>query len=152
MLTTYTTALHDEGAATAYRNLGSNVLYDRFSLSAAFVINDVVRSVYIPKNAVLLDAGISCDDLDTHNTPLITLTLRVNDGSTQKNFFAASTVAQAGGMQRADVAAGNAVGYEVTSAAFYLELLVAAAPATGATSGDIELFVSYSTRRIYADL
>jgi hypothetical protein len=151
-MATYTTAEHDSGANVAQSKLGSQVVYDRFDLTAALATNDVIRSVYIPKNAVLLDAWLASDDLDTHTTPTITLTLRVNDGSTQKNFFSASTVAQAGGLQRADVAAGNAVGYEVGSDDFYLEVLVAAGAATGASSGDIELCVCYTMTRINADV
>lgn len=151
-MATLITTEHDNGSKTAKNVLGSQTVYDRYDLAAALALNDVIRSVYIPKNAVLLDAMIVVDDLDTDATPLLTLTLRVNDLTTQKDFFVASTVGRAGGTQRASVAAGNALGYEVGNDDFFLELLVAAAPGTGAVTGDIELFVSYTIDRIHDDL
>ncbi len=151
MATTFTTALHDEGAVTAQTKLGSQTLYDRHEIAAALIINDVIRSIHIPKGAVIIDGWITCDDLETSGSSLL-FTLRINDGSTQKNFFASSTVGQAGGLQRADEDAAQAPGYEVTASGFYLELLTVAAPDTGATTGTIHLFVSYTMNRIHADL
>lgn len=152
MATTYTTTEYDKGSKTAKNVLGSQTVYDRFTQSAAFVINDVVRSVFIPKNAVILDGWVLAEDFDTHSTPLITVTLRINDGSTQKNFCTAETIAQGGGIARADLAYGNAVGYEVGSSLFFLELLIAAAPATGTTDKSFLFCVTYTMDRIHADL
>lgn len=148
-MATLTTNLHDEGSATAQDRMGSQTLYDRYALAAALALNDVIRSVYIPKGAVLLDALVATPELDT-GVDAITLTLRANDGTTQKNFFAASTVGQAGGVQRADAIPG-AINYEVTTEGFYLELLVAAGPGTGATSGTIEFQVTYTMNLIAED-
>lgn len=148
-MATYTTNLHDEGQATAWDRMGSQRLYDRFNVGTALALNDVIRSVYIPKDAILLDALIACEELDT-GVDAITLTLRANDGTTQKNFFAASTVGQAGGVQRADAIPG-AIGYETTTEGFYLELLVAAGPGTGATDVDILFEVEYTMNRINED-
>ena len=150
MATTYTTKKHDEGSATAKNMVGVNYVYDRFTQSAAFVINDVVRSVYVPKNAVILDAWVGCEDLDTHATPTITLTLRLNNGTTQHNFNAAETIGQTGGLARADLYAP--MGLEITTALWYLELLVAAAPATGTTDKEIRFGLAYTMDRINADL
>lgn len=146
-MATLTTALHDEGAATAMADEGYTVVYDRFTPAAVFAANDVVRSAYIPKNAVLLDFCLMAPDLDT--TTNVTITARVNDGTTQKNFFATSTVGQAGGVARADAIAG-AIGYEVATALFYVELLIAAGPST--TNAEMVWWVAYTNRRINADL
>lgn len=153
-MATYTTALHDEGQATAFADEGPVEIYDRFTVSTALAINDVIRSAYIPKFAVILDGKIVTDDLDTNGTPLITLTYRINNGTTQRNFFSASTVGRAGGIQRADAGASAtaACGFEVTASGFFLELLVPAAPATGATAVEIRFFCRYTNRRINADL
>lgn len=148
-MATYTTDLHDEGQNTAQSKLGEQTVYDRFTVSTALAINDVVRSVYIPKNAILLDALVAVEELDT-GADAITLTLRANDGTTQQNFFAASTVGQAGGIQRADAIPG-AVGYQVATEGFFLELLVAAGPGAGATAVDIVFEVKYTMNRIHAD-
>lgn len=149
-MATLTTNLHDEGQATAQDRMGSQTLYDRYALAAGLALNDVIRSVYIPKGAVLLDALIATPDLDSNATETIALTLRVNDGTTQKNFFASSTVGEDGGVQRADAIPG-AIGYEVTTEGFYLELLVATGPATAITTGTIELQVTYTMNLINED-
>ena len=149
-MATLTTAFHDEGNAAARKDIGPQTVYDRYDLAAALALNDVIRFRYIPKRVVCMDAWLHSDDLDTHATPTITLTLRLNDTSAQHNFFAASTVAQAGGVARAD-ASGGAMGFETDDDDWFLEVLCAAAPATGATSGDIDVFLTYTGERIHAD-
>jgi len=152
MATNFTTALHDEGDNTAQARMGSQTVYDRYELTAALIVNDAIRFMYIPKGAVILDAWMTCDDLDTHATPLITQTLQISDDSTDKVFFTASTVGRTGGLQRADEDAAEAIGYEVTTEGFFVELLTAAAPATGTATGTIYVFVSYTMNRINADV
>lgn len=153
MATTFTTALHDEGSASPFTPVPGAAfrIYDRYDLTAALIINDLIRGPYLPKGLVITDASLVCDDLDTHTTPTVTLTLRVTNGTTTKNLFVASTVAQAGGMARADVAAGNGLYYEVPAAGYWLEILAVAAPATGATTGDIDFGLEGTMRKINAD-
>lgn len=141
MPTVYTTKSFNETPVD--QHFGTITVPGKFTLTAALALNDTIKGPKIPKNAVLLGAKLSTIDLDTNGTPLITLTLRATDGTTPKNAFAASTVGQAGGTARMDTA-GVFAGFKIPNHNYYLELLVAAAPATGVAAGDLFMFVSYT--------
>lgn len=116
-----------------------------YTLLAALVINDVIQMVTVPKYAQILEIILTSDDLDSNGSPLITLS--VGDGNLADRFIKADTVAQAGGIVRlgagltAALQSGG-VGYRYT-AEDTIDVKVIAAPATGATAGDISLTVLY---------
>lgn len=117
----------------------------KYTLTAALVLNDVIQMVTVPKGAQILEIILGSDDLDTNGTP--TIVLNVGDGNLSDRFIKQQTVAQAGGVVRlgAGIAAtlvSGAIGYQYT-AEDTIDVLVQAAPATGATSGDITLAVLY---------
>jgi hypothetical protein len=140
MATTYTASAFNEQALSYAEGVISREM--TYELTAALVISDIIKFCKLPKGAVIVDAWLACDDLDTHATPLITLTLRLNDGSAQKNFFSASTVGQAGGLQRATLLAPFES--KLDSNSWWVEVLVPAAPATGAATGTIRVVVLYT--------
>lgn len=110
-----------------------------FALSAALAAADVIELVKVPKGAVILDVVLGVDDLDSGATPAITLT--VGDGDDTDRYIESSTVGQAGGVARLDneVGVGHAYTAEDT-----IDVTVGTAPATGATTGDVRLVVTYA--------
>jgi hypothetical protein len=141
MATVYTLKSFNETAVTNYE--GTTTAIGKITVPAAgLVINDTFKGPRLPRFAVLVDAWLHTIDLDTHGTPLVTLTLRATDGSTPKNAFGSSTVGRAGGTARMDTA-GVFAGYKIPNHNYYLELLVAAAPATTVVAGDLFMFCSY---------
>lgn len=117
------------------------VVQGTYALSAAFVVNDVVQMVKIPKNAVIDEVILGSDDLDTGGAPAIVLA--VGDGTTADRFITGSTVAQGGGFARLGVVAG--MGYTYT-ADDTIDIKVTTAPHTGTTSGTVSLTVIYHMR------
>ena len=114
-----------------------------YSLSAALTSGQVIQMVPVPKGARVYgnptNVVLSSTDLDTGATP--TITLSVGDGDDPDRWITASTIGQTSG-----IVAGT-----LTTAAFNkqytaddtIDVLVAAAPATGATTGTLTLQVVY---------
>lgn len=122
-----------------YNEKGVYALYGHYALAAALVINDVIQMVAVPAGARVLGVSIKTPDLDTHQTP--TIALDVGDGDDTDRFIAASIIGQAGGQVNNMAATyGNADGYaKQYSADDTIDIKVLTAPATGATTGTIEL-------------
>lgn len=119
-----------------------------YSLAAALALNDIIEIGILPANARIVDGILDCDDLDTNGAPAITLDVgimsgTVGDADTGRTvgteLFAASTVAQAGGMARTTKGQRSVP----TALDRSIGVKVAAAPATGATTGKIRLTVFY---------
>lgn len=109
-----------------------------YTISAALVINDVINLFYLPPNARVKRGFIKSADLDSNVSPAITLD--VGDAADPDRYFAASTVAQAGGVDVTMAATG--VDYNNTARTL-VSLLVKAAPATSATTGTIVVTIDY---------
>lgn len=122
-----------EGGKTRHGQRGE------YTILAALVINDKVNLFYLPKNARVIGGFIKSDDLDSNGTPLITLD--VGDATVADRYFAASTVAQAGGVDSTMAATG--VDY-LNTARTLIILKVKAAPATSATTGTVVVSITYT--------
>lgn len=110
-----------------------------YTISAALVINDVINLFYLPPRARIKRGWIKSADLDTGGSPAITID--VGDAADPDRYFAASTVAQAGGV---DVTmASTGVDYLTTSKVL-VSALIKAAPATSATTGTIVVCIDYA--------
>jgi len=128
-------------ASTVQPRAGIDVtaVYATYTLTAALALNDVIEMVKVPTGATVLDVVLGSADLDSNATPLIALD--VGDGSDTNRFISSSTIGQTGGVGRLS----NQVGLNYTySADDTIDILVSAAPATGATSGDVDLMVLYT--------
>ena len=143
MATAYTVLTDSTVIPTADRVGGETTVRAEYSLAAALVINDTIDMVTIPAGHFVTDMALVSDDLDTHVSPTITLDVGFK-GVTADTFFAASTVAQAGGVARPTVV--TAFRDVATSANRVVQAKVKAAPATGATTGKITLLVSYRAK------
>lgn len=104
-----------------------------YTISAALAANDIVQLVNINKGETVLGYFLEVPDLDTNGSPAIRLDLGT-DGDTDL-FLDNSNLGQAGGTS-------NLLVKPVTFAADgSIDLKVATAPATGATTGTIKLSV-----------
>jgi hypothetical protein len=118
--------------------VGITVVQSTFAITAAFVINDVVKFLTVPAGVYITDIKLDVPQLDTNGSP--TITLDVGTSGAAQAYLAASTVGQAGGVAVANVA--GTIGATFTTATV-IQMKVHAAPATGVTSGTITLQVSY---------
>jgi hypothetical protein len=136
----------DEAAATAPakgEGMSGNckVVVAEYEISAALALNDVIQMVKVPNGAVVSNVVLATDDLDTHGTP--TIVLDVGDGGDTDRYIDGATVGQAGGVTDSSNLAIGGIGYEYTDEDT-IDILVQAAPATGATSGTLKLIVHYT--------
>lgn len=113
-------------------------VHGTYELSAALVVNDVIQMVKVPKGARIVEVILGSDDLDTGGSPAIILA--VGDGTTADRFVTGSTIAQGAGLVRLNQVDG--IGY-VYTAEDTIDIKVTTAPATGATSGTLNLTVIY---------
>jgi hypothetical protein len=106
-----------------------------FTVPTGLVINDVVEMVILPAGYVPVDASAYIEDSDSNGAPLITLDLGIISGTAgvadnartcANEAFAASTVAQTGGVARptkkdwgliAPTTADRGLGFKVAAAA-----------------------------------
>lgn len=139
MATAYTATTTPVSTVVAARAGVVHAAKASFALSAALVINDTIDMLTVPAGHRILDAILASDDLDSAG-PTITLDVGIAGGDTDM-LFAASTVAQAGGSERAS--AKTAFRDVATTADRTVQVLVKAAPTTGTTTGSIDLVVFY---------
>lgn len=111
-----------------------------YEIAAALALNDVIEMVKVPNGATVVSVVLGTDDLDTGGSPAIVLD--VGDGDNTDRFIDGATVGQAGGITDTSDMAMTGFGYTY-AADDTIDVLVATAPATGATSGTITLAVSY---------
>lgn len=122
-----------------HAGIGVHTAYSSYELTAALVVDDVIQMLKVPIGAIILDVVLSTDDLDTSGSP--TLVLDVGDGDNDDRLISASTVGQAGGVAYMDEI--DALLYQYT-ADDTIDVSVKTAPATGASSGTINLAVTYT--------
>lgn len=127
--------------------VGNQVVPQRaaYALAAALALNDTIVMCKLPADHLPVDFILDTDDLDSGATPSITLNAGVT--GSLSCFLAGSTIGQAGGVVRADKTAG----FRLTPSSVDREVIitVAAAPATGATTGTIG--ITMLTRPSYRD-
>ena len=135
MASLFTTDMTASGVQ-ARANSGETCVSGTYELLAALVVSDVIQMVKIPKGAKILEVILSTDDLDT-STGLV---LDVGDGSVTDRFIDGSTIGQTGGVDRLNEVGGHL--YEYT-AEDTIDVIVQTAPTTGATSGTVNVSVTY---------
>lgn len=119
----------------------AKVVAASYSLAAALALNDVIQSPLIQSGSVVVDVMVVVSDLDTGGSPAITLD--VGYGDDPDYFIAASTVGQAGGVARASAVTAQPL---VLATNDTIDVLVKAAPATGATTGTVTIIVTFLPR------
>jgi len=114
------------------------VEHKTYNLTAALVVNDTIAMCTLPANHVIVDCILATDDLDTDGSPAIVLDVGVVGGDTDA-LIDGSTVAQAGGLARMSEVAGIRIAQSTTDTS--IGILTQVAPATGATTGRIDLIL-----------
>ena len=111
-----------------------------YEISAALVASDVIQMARVPAGATILQVILQTDDLDSAGPAIV---LDVGDGTTTDRFIDACLTAQ---VAANDVACqiNQVDGHNyVYTAEDTIDVIVATAPTTGATSGTIRLTVFY---------
>ena len=139
MATTYSSSQAAANVPPKYLHAGVIVRSATYALSAALVLNDVIQMFKVPAGATIHEAILASDDTDTNGTP--TIKYDVGDATTANRFISASIIGQTGGVARMDQSGG--VGFKYTADTI-IQVKVNTAPATGASSGNITLTVSYT--------
>ena len=106
-----------------------------YEISAALVVNDVIKMVPVPKGARVKDVVLAVDDLDTGTS----IVLDVGDTDATDNtarYIDDAGIGQAAGVSRMDNPLG--ANYKFTDQGT-IDVLVQAAPQTGATTGTFVL-------------
>lgn len=113
-----------------------------YTLTAALTSGQVIQMIPVPKGARMFDPTsviLHSTDLDTGATP--TITLSVGDGDDTDRYITASAIGGTSGIVAGTLA--PAAFNKVYTADDTIDVLVAAAPATGATTGTLTLQAFY---------
>lgn len=113
--------------------------YSSYSVTAALALNDVIEMLRVPAGARITRVTLKASDLDTGGSPAIVLD--VGDTGDTDRLIDGATIGQAGGTSTSLVSSTGQF-YKYTTETV-ISVLVQAAPATGATTGTVELAVSY---------
>ena len=143
-MTTYTADLEAAGVQPVQNATGDVTRVAIFALTAAFGLNDLVKMLTLPANAYVVDVVIGTDAaLDTNATS--TISYDVGDSNAAQRYIAAK--AQGNNVPlppyHMDQAAG--LGYQIgtNTGDNVVVVKIHAAPATGATSGNLRVAVTY---------
>lgn len=122
-----------------------------YEIGAALIVNDIMHMGDLPAGHTMVDCLLTTDDLDT-GTPAIVLeagilnTAKTDIDDTKSGaaggWIGASTVGQAGGLQRAVGVGINRVPVDDANN-LPIGVHVSVAPGTGAVTGTVELTVMY---------
>lgn len=134
----------------AYPDCAGDVVENRYELDLSqaplkgvtLAVNDIIDMGLIPALSKVVDVIIETDDLDSNGTPTLAFDVGVITGTPGDNvgsrtcgneFFAASTIARAGGVERMSKSAGFRVDRADTDKSIGLKITTAAAtlPTTG---------------------
>lgn len=117
----------------------TKVAYGFVDFSGTITTADAANVCQLPVGAIVLDATIEADDLDTNASP--TITLNVGDAGSANRYFAASTVAQTGVAAQATAATG--IFYQVTGNNDTMVRVAVAANAATSAAGTVRIAVQY---------
>lgn len=106
-----------------------------FTVTAAFVVNDIIQMVKVAPGMEIHDGVLEVTDLESSGTAMV---IDVGDGVSADHYIDGSTVGQAGGIERFGL--GGTI-YKKYTAEDTIDVKVAVAPTTGATTGTVRLTV-----------
>jgi hypothetical protein len=112
--------------------------YSSYSITTAFVLNDVIEMLRVPAGARITGVTLKTSDLDT-STGIV---LDVGDAADTDRLIDGATIGQTGGTTSSLVSSTGQF-YKYTSETVISVLVQVAATGTAATSGTVELAVSY---------
>lgn len=138
---TYTATLAQRGNSAYTAGPAAQLFraYSSYTLTAALAINDIVEMLRLPPRARVTGVMLKVTDLDTGGSPAILLT--VGDSGDTDRLIASSNIGQAGGVSTTLAATGAF--WQNGSTETVVSVYVPTGPATGATTGTIELSVDY---------
>jgi hypothetical protein len=120
-----------------YRNAVTDFVEVAMTTAMLDNANDDVGLLYVPKGAIILEAGLAATDMDTNGSPA--LAIDIGDSGDEDRLFAASTVGQAG--TASFVMAATGFLYKYTSRT-QLRAYIQTAAGTAA-AGTLKFWVTY---------
>lgn len=150
MATTYETASYKGSQAVTRPQAGYVELCSApEDLAIGTVINDVYKFFKLPRGAKLLGAYIEHEEIDSHATPALSISMIITDGTTTYTPIAAYTGASAAGYVDTESATyGQQAGWRgkvLGTESFYVCLKAVAAAATVVTTGNVQVGIKYTT-------
>lgn len=145
MATNYTTQASKAVLPPRFVHAGQIQVSSVFALTAALAVNDVITMAQLPIGAVVMDVIISTDTALDTNAGGSTISFQVGDQGSATRYIGTKTqggnnvplvpyhMDQQGGHQ-----------YRVDATSNQLLVKVQAGPATGATTGNLRVSVSYA--------
>lgn len=143
MANNYPTQASKATANPKFLEAGQIAVCSVFPLSAALTLGDTITMLSLPVGAIVFDMTISSDTaLDTNAAS--TLAYQVGDGVTATRYI--GTHPQGNNQPMSPYHLDQALGhqYQVTATTNKIVITVQAAPATGATTGNLRCTVEYS--------
>lgn len=138
-MATYTNTKAGSGVQPRATHMGINSATATQTIATALTASDVIEMIKVPAGARVIDCILVAGDLDTGATPAIVL--EVGDGDDRDRWIDGSTVGQAGGVARNNVATGVDHTYATDDT---VDVFVLTAPQTGATGVVVTLTVFYT--------
>ena len=121
----------------------------KYDLSAALVLDNIIKLHRIPPGAIAIDCRLEMDDLDTGTPALVGSLALMEEGGADilanSQLIKDSTLGQAGGVARMDHldTARRAILEKAVEKPRFVVFKLTTAPGTGATSGRIKSSVLY---------
>lgn len=144
-MATYTTTRTATGVL-ARGGIDLVAVHAQYELTAALTTSDTIEMLKIPAGATVIKWTLAVDDLDSHSTP--TIALELGDSGDADRYIDSAKVTNLG--QSATVRRNSNKILYTYSSADTISVSVAANPATGASSGTINLVVWYSMNNVGA--
>jgi len=150
MATTYETASYKGSQAVTRPQAGYVELCSApEDLAVGTTINDVYKFFKLPRGAKLLGAYIEHEELDSHATPTLSLSMIITDGTTTYTPIAAYLGGSAAGYVDTESATyGQQAGWRgkvLGTENFYVSVKVIAASATQVAAPNIQVGIKYTT-------
>ena len=127
------------GIPESARQGSPTVVESVYTVGTALAITDTVAMLKLPPNHMVVDAVLFCEELDS-GADAIVLEVGILGGDTD-SIIAASTVGQAGGVERMNVATQLLAAQSNSEQT--IAITVATGPGTGATAVDVGLMLTY---------
>lgn len=125
--------------SSSSRNTTITVRSEHEVVAGELELADVIEMVRLPKNAVIVDGYVACDDLDSGGIPALDFSVGIT-GDDPDGCITETDIGQAGGKKRFDGA--YMLNEKKLSAEDTIDVVITTAAATGA-AGTLTLVVTY---------
>lgn len=143
-MTTYTADREAAGVEPIQNAIGDITVFGVFALSAALATGDLIQMMTLPANAYVTDVALATDALDTNGSS--TIAYDVGDSNAAARYISDKVQPNDAALGPYHMDQKGGLGYKIgTNAGDNVVVVkVHTGPATGATSGQVVLAVTYN--------